>query len=555
MSQPIPSKETLTVEFKSDRSRFSDEHLIEAIVGLANAQGGELWLGIEDNGTPTGLHPEHQALERLAGMVTARTSPSLMVEVTEIIYEGLKLARIAVPQARTTVCTKSGKYLRRRLRPDGTPENAPLYLHEQASRASSFGEIDYSARWVDGSSLSDFDPLERERLRQSIERYGGDPHLLELDDEALEGALALTRTEDGVRKPTLTGLLLIGREEALRRLVGTHEIAFQVLAQEAVEFNEIQRYPLLKAISWLETNFRPYNKEKEIQVDLFRVPVPLVDMNAFREAIANAVVHRDYHELGAVHVRLEDDALVVSNPGGLMEGVTLANLLTTEPRPRNPFLADAMKRIGIVERSGRGVDTIYRGMLRFGRPQPEYMASTNKVVLRMATVDADTAFLKVVIDEQARIGRTLPIDSLIALASLKDAKRLTLEEIAQKMHRDATLAKKTVEALVEAGLVEAHGSTPRTRSYTLSAQLYRAAGKQTEFTRQLGFSTIQHEQMILRHVREHGDIRRGQVVSLCRVTPEQARVLLKNLKTDERLLQHGSRRGAYYTLGPGPSIS
>ncbi len=59
---------------------------------------------------------------------------------------------------------------------------------------------------------------------------------------------------------------------------------------------------------------------------LFRVPVPLVDMAAFREAVANALIHRDYHRLGAVHVRLEDDALVVSNPGGLVDGVTLANL-------------------------------------------------------------------------------------------------------------------------------------------------------------------------------------------------------------------------------------
>jgi ATP-dependent DNA helicase RecG len=81
-------------------------------------------------------------------------------------------------------------------------------------------------------------------------------------------------------------------------------------------------------------------------------------MAAFRGAVANALIHRDYHRMGAVHVRLEDDALVISNPGGLVDGVTLANLLVTEPRPRNRALADAMKRIGVVERSGRGVDTI-----------------------------------------------------------------------------------------------------------------------------------------------------------------------------------------------------
>lgn len=64
--------------------------------------------------------------------------------------------------------------------------------------------------------------------------------------------------------------------------------------------------------------------------------------------MANALIHRDYHRLGAVHIRLEDDALEVSNPGGLVDGVTLQNLLVTEPRPRNRALAEA----GFVEAHG-----------------------------------------------------------------------------------------------------------------------------------------------------------------------------------------------------------
>lgn len=61
----------------------------------------------------------------------------------------------------------------------------------------------------------------------------------------------------------------------------------------------------------------------------------------------------------------------MSNPGGFVEGVSLDNLLTTEPRPRNPRLADAFERVGLVERTGRGVDLIYRGLLRFGRASPD----------------------------------------------------------------------------------------------------------------------------------------------------------------------------------------
>lgn len=546
----LPPAESLTVEFKSDRTRLSDNELVEALAGLANTDGGELWLGVEDDGTPSGLHTAHRNLAGLPGMVAARTSPSLAVSVNELERSNVRVAQIVVPQSRSEVATTAGVYLRRRLKQDGTPECVPMLPHDRSSRAGRFGLADASAQAVAGATLADFDPLERERLRQAIRQYGGDRVLLELDDEALDGALGFsTRIPTGERVPTLCGLLVLGRESTLREVVPTHELAFQVLARETVSFNEFRRFPLLKALEWLETNFRPYNPEKEVQIGLFRVPVPKVDMGAFREAVANSLVHRDYHRLGAVHVRLDDFGLTVSNPGGLVEGVTLLNLLTTEPRPRNPALADAMKRIGIVERSGRGVDKIYRGMLRFGRPEPDYSRTdNNNVVLQLATVDADEAFLQLVVEQEARLnGTSLPIDSLIALAVLREQKRLSTDELARHIHRDAAQARRTLERLVEAGLVQPHGNT-RNRSYTLSVEVYQAKGQQVAYTRQAGFSSLQHEQMVLSHVRHHGQIRRSEVVDLCHLNRDQAARLLNRLKVEGKLIQQGKLRGAFYTL-------
>ncbi|WP_313462563.1 ATP-binding protein [Pseudomonas nitroreducens] len=551
MTQRLPLSESLTIEFKSDLKKLPDRELVEALVCLANAEGGELWLGVEDDGTATGLHAEHRLLEGLAGMVAARTSPSLRVEAQMLELNGVTVVCIQVPKAQGEVATTGGVYLRRRLKHDGTPECVAMLPHERSSRAASFGLVDVSAQAVAGATLADLDPLERERLRQAVQQYGGDRVLLELDDEGLDGALMLTaRQPDGTRVPTLTGLLLVGRETSLRQLVPTHEFAFQVLAQQAVRFNEFRRFPLLKALDWLETNFRPYNPEEELQVGLFRVPVPKVDMGAFREAVANALIHRDYHRLGAVHVRLEDEALVVSNPGGLVDGVTLANLLVTEPRPRNPALADAMKRIGVVERSGRGVDKIFRGMLKFGRPAPDYgYTTTQGVVLRLPTSEADLDFRRLVVEEERRTNAELPIDSLIALAALRAAKRVTADELASQIQRDTASAKRTLEVLAEAGLVEAHGAT-RARSYTLSASLYQASGDKAAYTRQAGFTSIQHEQMVLSYVRQHGQIKRAEVMELCRLAEGQAKKLLGRLREEQRLTQHGERRGSYYTLGP-----
>lgn len=469
---------------------------------------------MEDDGTPTGRHATHLKLDGLPGLVAAKTSPSLAVKVEPVEIAGLCVARITVPKSRSDVATSWGMYLVRRIKHDGTPECVPLLPHDRDSRANRFGLQDTSAQPVAGATLADFDPLERERV------------------------------------PTLTGLLVIGREAALRNLVPTHELAFQVLEQESVRFNEFRRFPLLKALDWLETNFRPFNPEHEVQVGLFRVPAPKVDMGAFREALANALVHRDYHKLGAVHVRLDDHGLTISNPGGLVEGVTLANLLTTEPRPRNPALADAMKRIGVVERSGRGVDKIYRGMLRFGRPKPDYSRTDQgNVIVQLSTIEVDEAFLHLVVEQ----GPSLPIDSLIALSVLREQKRVSADDLASHIHRDATQAKRTLESLVEAGLVQAHGQT-RGRNYTLSAKVYHAEGRRAAYTRQAGFSHLQHEQMILSYAKQHGRIKRNEAVELCRLTGAQASKLLSRLANEGKLTKSGERRGSYYTLGPNAKI-
>jgi ATP-dependent DNA helicase RecG len=548
MSPTLPPTESLTVEFKSDRKRLPDSELVESLVCLANAEGGELWLGVEDDGTPTGLHADHMQSIGLPGFIASRTSPSLAVQMDVVDISGVTVLRIVVPKASSVVATSAGLYVRRRLKHDGTPECVPMLPHERESRLGHLGLADASAQPVMGANLSDFDPLERERLRQAVQKHGGDRVLLELDDEAMDGALGFTaRLPDGTRVPTLCGLLVIGRTEALRQHVPTHELAFQVLAEQAVRFNEFRNVPLLHAIEWLETNFRPYNPEEELQVGLFRVPVPKVDMGAFREAVANALIHRDYHRLGAVHVRLENEALVVSNPGGLVDGVTLANLLTTEPRPRNKALADAMQRIGIVERSGRGVDTIYRGMLKFGRPAPDYnRTDAFNVIVRLPTEPADIEFRRLVVEEEGRRHGELPIDSLIALAAVRDFKRVTADELAVRIHRDLASAKRTLEALAEAGLVDAHGNT-KARSYTLSVAIYQRQGNKAAYTRQAGFAAIQHEQMVLNYIAQHGRMKRAEVMELCRLTVDQAGKLLKRLKAAGRIIQHGRHKGAFYT--------
>ncbi|MBI4818895.1 MAG: ATPase [Deltaproteobacteria bacterium] len=407
-------------------------------------------------------------------------------------------------------------------------------------------QADLTSRPVDGARLDDLDPTERARLRQFIEANNGDAALLQLADDELDGALGLTVRREEHRVPTLTGLLLIGREARLRELVPTHEVAFQVLDGEDVRTNEFRRTPLVRLVEWLETSFTAINVEEEVQVGLFRVPVPLVDRRAFREGVLNALVHRDYAQTGAVHVRFDAESLVISSPGGFVHGVTLANLLTTEPRPRNPSLADAMKRIGLVERTGRGVDLIYRGLLRYGRARPDYSrSSADGVVLRIATSPADLAFLKLVVGEERSPRGALPLDSLLALAVLRERRHVTTAEIASAVQKDEGAAKSTLEALVERGFVQPRG-TGRGRTYTLSASLYASEGKRAAFTLQTGFDGSQQELLVVNFARQHGRVKRADVVELCRVNEDQATRLLTRLVRSKQLRAEGEKRGRVY---------
>ncbi len=544
----IPTTETLTCEFKSDRKCLPDRELIEAVVCMANGEGGEIYLGVEDDGRVTGLHKDHRFLDGMAALIANRTQPMLRVSVEQLEVDGLAVARISVPKCGQPVATSDGLLKRRRLQANGQPECVPYLPHEFASRQASFGLLDVSAQAVAGALASDLDPIERARLRQFIERFNGDRALLELDDAQLDAALGLSVRTPAGYLPSLTGLLLIGNEASLRALVPTHEIAFQILEGEEVRFNEFSRAPLLRAFEWVETLFKPLNTEREFQSGLFRVPVPRLDQRAFREAIANAITHRDYALRGAVHVRLSGESLTISNPGGFVEGVTLNNLLVTEPRPRNPALADALKRIGLVERTGRGVDLIYRGLLRYGRHVPDFSQSdSHSVLLSLSLAAADEAFLKVILEEEARGHKELPVDSLIILAALREQRRASSEQLAAWVQKDVSRVVASIETLVELGMLQAHGAG-RGRNYTLSPALYHLLGQDAEYIQQAGFDSLQQEQLVRGFIARNGLITRKDVMRLCRLTSDQAYKLLKRLVDENYIEKQGDRKASRYVL-------
>lgn len=554
----IPDKESLTVEFKSDRKRLPDSDLIDAVVALSNTDGGFLYIGVEDDGTPTGVHRAHSDPTQLAAFIANKTVPPVGSRVETLSLDnngatalgGMRVVQVEVPKSKAIVASSDGKVLRRRLKADGSPESAPLYPYEIITRLSAIGQLDYSAFPVPDTSIQDFSLEEVQHLRTILgNNKGGDMALLELDDAELLAALHMTTRVDGKATPTITGILLAGKPDVIARAIPTAKSTFQVLEGTEVRVNRDLNGPLLQTIDAMRDMLEPWNPEREVEDGLFRKSVPEFDRRAFREAVVNAFGHRDYAAMGRVRVLVSDEGLTVSNPGGFVEGVTVDNILTVEPHGRNECLMDALKRIGLAERTARGIDRIFEGSLAYGRPLPDYSGTTSSdVVLFVPRSAPDEAFMKMLADEQARAGKPLSLWSLLVLNALKTQRRLGIADLAEQIHRTAPSTRATVELLVEAGLVEAHGSSSA-RTYMLSGRIYGAAGKEADFVRQSDIDSIRYPELIVKLARQQGGrVTNRDVMKLLRLNRKQAYRQLKKIVEDGRLEPRGAGRSSHYVL-------
>lgn len=546
----VPTREMLDVEFKSDVKCYSDHDLIEEIVGMANTVGGILYLGVEDDGMITGIHKKHKDAIGVTALIANSTVPPISVRAEIITEEDRDILKIEIPRSRGVVSTTSGKILRRRLKLDGSPEVIPMYPYEIPSRLSELGMLDYSAQPLPGATLEDFDPNQRVRLRKIIQsRQGGEKTLLALPDDELDIALHFVTDVAGKYVPTVTGMLLIGKEDRIAELIPTARACFQVLEGTAIRINEDSTKCLLELFETYETYIKAWNPERETEYGLFRIPIPEFDWAAFREGLVNAFCHRDYTMLGAVRVLIDDEGMTISNPGGFIDGVNLKNLLTVEPHGRNPALADAMKRIGLAEKTGRGIDRIFEGSIVYGRPWPDYSESTSRnIKLFIQRAKADLPFAKFVADEQNRQGRSLSIYTLMILSVLYNEKRSTIDRIVEMTNLSENKVRSAMEIMVEYGLVEASGRG-KNRSYILGKKIYRENDEAIQYVRQTDIDSIRYPELVMKLAHtQNGIISKQDVTELLNVTPTQAYTIIKKLQNEGKLERICSGKYAKYRV-------
>lgn len=546
----IAQGERLHVEFKR---AATPEELVETVVCLANRpteEWGYLLLGVDDDGAIVGTHFHRETQYReplqIQALIAGRTRPAITCEVAFVPVEEKMVIAIRIPRAARPVGTASGRYLRRVIGGRGTPECAPYHFHEMQAFLAAQGSLDYTALPVPGACWNDLDPLEFERFRRFIResRGQGDAVLLELSDVELAKSLGAVEANHEPHTIRALALLLFGREDALRRYLPTHEVAFQVLSGVRPEVNEFFRYPLLRALDEIMLRFRARNREREeLLSGATRVGVPDYSERAFREAVANALVHRDYARSGAIHIQWHPDRIEVSNPGGFPEGVRLDNLLVAPPRPRNPLLADAFKRAGVVERTARGIDMMFYEQLRFGRPAPCYERTTESDVVVALYNGAARLPLMRYLAEQERAGEPLTLDELILLNRALTDDAITLEEVAQLTQKPPVSARAALEGLMRRRLLTLENG----RRYRLTATAQQMLAPEAKPTRVARGTQATLEARVLEYLSHHDTIARHEVAKLCNLSPHQAYRLLKHMTEQGSLeLVEGVGRNARY---------
>jgi ATP-dependent DNA helicase RecG len=436
------------------------------------------------------------------------------IPVEELFHDGKRVLLVHVPSRLPgTAWQHDGKYLKR-------AGDALVPMGDQELRAI-FSETgpDFTAEIVPNASMRD---LELTAIQEFQKRWHRKNPSLKLDslqpDQVLKNAELIIDDEI-----TYAALILLGKPSAISRYLAQAEVIFEYRSSEAAgpaSDREEYREPFLLFYDrlWNKINLR--NDRQSYQEDFFRYDIPTFDETSIREAILNAICHRDYRAGGSVFIRQYSRRLEVVSPGGFPPGVTIENL-ADQQNPRNRRLAEALNRCGFIERSGQGINLMIEQAVRHTKPLPDFSRSaTHEVFLVLAGTVQNPAFLRFI----ERIGEN-------ALSHFQTLDFLTLDALAHD--RDLTEDMKSrITNLIEAGAVESKGSG-KGRKHFLSRELYAEMGTPGIHTRQQGLDYETNKALIVKHLASCG-ADGAKMAELEQVLPAQSRASILRMLQDLR---------------------
>lgn len=467
---PADSLESETLEFDSWGAAASAAErerrirgLRETVVAMANARGGAIVLGVADR-KRTRRDAVHGvgdlAADRLRRDIYDGTEPHILVDLEEWNQPEGRLLVLRVPRGLPPHTTTDGVAKIRIGK-----ESKPLTGSGLRAFLSGGAGHDPSAQVVADARWTDLDPAEILRLRgvlRSNDRHG----LAGLSNTRLVEALGLGSDNE----LTLAAVLLLGRPAALARFAPNHELIF-LRRVDATRYDARQdlRGPLLQTIERASELVRNRSGLTTAPVGGLRdIEVPQVSPWVVREAILNALTHRDYFPNASVMVSLYPDRLEISNPGGFPGTVTAENVIRHAPVRRNDLLAGVLRDLGSVGRTGRGVKGIFAESLRAGKRCPYFRGDATAVRLSLPT-RTDHRFVQFLDSERQR-DHGFDLDDLLVFDALRDVHEIDRWSAARALQTTEEHAARHLAALRRRGYLTPRGRG-RGTNYRLSEQV------------------------------------------------------------------------------------
>lgn len=526
------------LEFKEARHDFNVEKLRRYSCALANEGGGKLVLGVANR------RPRHVVgTEAFCDLVNRRS------DLTQVLHLRIDVSEVAHPSGRVVVFDVPS-------RPTGVPirydnvywmragESLTAMMEDVLRRIFDETGPDFSAEVCPSVEMDALDPKAIERFRESWHRKSGRGELLNLPVEQLLSDAELV-SDGGV---TYAALVLLGTYQTLGRYLPQAEVVFEYRsgdasgpAQERIEFR--RGFFLYDDELWKTINLR--NDKQHFQDGLFVWDISTFDEKVVREALLNAVSHRDYRLAGSVFVRQYPRRLEVESPGGFPAGVTPDNILWSHS-PRNRRIAETLAKCGLVERSGQGANIMFEQAVRESKPLPDYAGSDeHRVRLTLRGEIQDVQFLRYL----ERVGKdtmkSFSTDDFLLLNTLRTAGRVP------------DRLRPRLEILRDMGLVESVGRG-RGTGYMLARNWYVAAGNRAGYTRRRGLDHETNKALLLKHLVEFNE-EGSPLRDLCKVLPDlsyaQVQRLMRELREERRAHPAGKTKGARWFPGPGPDAT
>lgn len=531
LKELLRTAEDENTEFKEAKNSFEFDELAKYICAIANEGGGRVVLGVTDRRprTVVGSRAFSQPERTRAGILD-RLGIGVSFQVHE--YDGKRVLVFMVPtRPLGTALQYKGVYWGR-----SADRLAPLDESKLRLIFSESGR-DFSAEICPEATIRDLDPEAVNEFRRRWIAKSRNQALAQREPiQLLEDCEAVV--DGGI---TYAALVLFGMRAALGKLLGQAELVFEYRSSEASGAAQHRNEYREGFFSWYDQLWSSIYVRNDIQhfrSGLFVMDVPTFDEQSVREAILNAVSHRDYQLGGSIFVRQYPRRLTIDSPGGFPHGITTQNILHRQA-PRNRRIADIFAKCGLVERSGQGMNLMFEASIRSGKHLPDFAGT-------------DNTHVKLTLDGQIQDPEVLRMMEEIGhetLATFSTEDFLLVDQVYREQPIRPELRER-LSRLVDLGIVEKASRG----KFILGRRYYRRIGNTGTYTRRQGLDRETKKELLLKHIRQTGE-KGCKLKELCDVLPaenrSQIQLFLRELRNSGRVHSIGATNAARWYIGSG----